>query len=427
MSITIFGTIWLIISFLGLILRSSKVVFSLLAFGMCLQSTNVLYIGETGIGPGVTACFFLVLFFILNFNSKNNFKIDNSYLGKKILVLFSLIILTVIFSFAFNNLWQSQNLFSFVQLALYFTVFLLCFYLKGINAAFLDKLIHRLTIFLLIIGVVQLAITSNFVPRFDFIKQLLFNDNAENVYFNSDNYFRVCSTFMEPSYYATLLIPIYSYYFLKYKKLSNLPLLLCIIIEIILTFSTTAYIAFFIANFLLIVSNVNKKITTIILVIGFVGCTVLLLFFGDILNEVIFNKLESGSANTRFWWDYACIEAFKMSPIFGAGYKAVRGSSLLTSVLGQLGLIGFVFLILIFAIFVYLFYKNKKNNFIISNLSFCLVALFICLFIACPDLDMCTLRLFLFLFASFSRYSSLLKKAKNKPNAKFNKKLLINR
>ena len=399
MNLTIFGIIWLTISFFGLILNNSKILFSLALFGLCLQSTNVLYLGENGVGPGLVSCGFLIIFALFNIKSRSRSKTDNKFFATTILCIFSLVVFAIIFSFLLNDLWTTEYLLPFFQLIIYIVTFFICFNLKGLDFGFLKKLIKFLTIFLLVMGVVQLLITTNFLPRINLIKDIFYNDNAENVYFNANNYYRICSTFMEPSYYATFLVPIYSFYFINYKKISDLPLIFFIVLEIILTLSTTAYLAFLIANIFLFFSRVNDKLAKIICLCAIFGLLFLFIFCRPLLDEVIFNKLESGSANTRYWRDYECIQAFISSPILGVGYKAVRGSSLITSILGQLGIVGALLIFSIFIIFFYLFIKNKKRNLLISNFSFCVVAVFLCLFIACPDLDMCTLWLFLMLFA----------------------------
>lgn len=136
----------------------------------------------------------------------------------------------------------------------------------------------------------------------------------------------------------------------------------------------------------------NKKALKYLLPIGIVAMS-FLTAMGTLmrwLNVVIFSKGETGSAVTRHNLNLRAYENFQESPIWGAGYKCVRGSSWYYSVPAQLGIAGSVVLILFVGVLLwklYSFRENKECSAIMVSLGTVIVALLI----AVPDIDNLTL------------------------------------
>ena len=111
----------------------------------------------------------------------------------------------------------------------------------------------------------------------------------------------------------------------------------------------------------------------------------------DLLDSVVFSKSESGSYFTRLNMNNSAIQMFKSSPVLGKGYKSIRGSSIIYSILGELGICGFLIYIL-FNLSIFLpivsknFYKLSELN---VGLRFSVMSACVCRIIACPDLDLC--------------------------------------
>ena len=225
---TIFGVIYLIILIFAFF-TNIKVLFALTIFSSVLQCDNVFVLGDTGIGPQViTSLVFLLKVILIK---KDKFLVINK---KFILIESSSVLLLII---AFVSLLVNNNLektiFKYLQLVIY----VLCFIAmskvsKFIDNEFVHKVIKYLTIFLIIMGFIQLMITTGILPRFTIIKELFYNDNLSDVvYFTRDNYFRVLSTYMEPSYYAGFIVGAFYYFLLQDKRTKGEKILLLFIMN----------------------------------------------------------------------------------------------------------------------------------------------------------------------------------------------------
>ena len=101
---------------------------------------------------------------------------------------------------------------------------------------------------------------------------------------------------MEPSYFAGFAVGSF-YYFLSYreKRKENICLLVGLLIEILLTFSSSAYVALVFAGMIFLASSKEKKLKFEIIMASVVGFAIMYLFFFDVLDLVIFSKASSGS------------------------------------------------------------------------------------------------------------------------------------
>ena len=385
---TIFGIIWCLLIIYCLSKNNIKYITFLTLFSMIFQSTNIIDNKFISMGPQVITNITFIIYCIFKYHSILFKKPQKKDLI--IIIGYALFLVIIISSILSSSL--TLKLFRIIQLLIYLTTFSI---ITKISDKYDKKFIHDsiliITIFVLIMGLIQILITTSLISRSQVISELFYNDIASNVYYWHFGYDRICSVFMEASYCGAFLCGAL-FYFLNYYKQLNLKsiiLILLILIEIILTKSTSAYISCFLCTILFIIFSKDKKLKILLILFSLITFLILFIFFKDVLNTVIFNKLTSGSAITRYNWNLYSINAFKSSPLIGIGYKNIRGSSIICSLLGQIGIIG---LLLYLAFNILIIIKNKKNKFALSILS-----IFIIQIIACPDLDFCVYWLFLFL------------------------------
>ena len=386
---TIFGTIYIVILIFAFF-TNIKNLFVLTIFSAVLQCDNVFVIGNIGIGPQVITSFVFLIKVILI--KKEKFLIIN----KKVLLIEISALLLMIISFIsliVNNKLGNEFL-RYLQLVIY----ILCFIAMSrvsdlIDNKFVHKCIKYLSVFLIVIGFIQLMITTGILPRFTIIKELLYNDNISDViYFTRDNYFRILSTYMEPSYYACYLVGAFYYFLLQnHKTKGEIALIFFIFIQIILTFSSTAYIAFALIGlvyFMLIKSWKKRLIMAFLAIAG-----LLILYFGfyDVLDSVILSKAESGSANARFANDAKAIRIFNENKVIGVGYKTTRASSAITTILAEMGIIGLSCYCILNLFIVKDIFQSEKKNIDKQELGIrvAILSVVVAQIIAVPDIDIC--------------------------------------
>lgn len=399
---TIFSVIWFIIVLWCFSRRDLKYMLFITLLFMTFQCNNVLVIGEKGIGPQMLTSAIFVIKVLLN----NKGVI---YLSRKhtfVLVAIYFLLAAVLISLFFNNIF-SKKILDIGPLVIY----ILCFSFILMSGSIVDgetlyQILRRIIIFLLVIGIVQLLTTMEILPLRLVMKVLFYNDNSTDVYFNHSNYRRIMSTFMEPSYFAGLLVGAF-YYFLslrdRWKK--NYFLMVVIFVEMILTMSSTAYAAFGIVGcvFIFLQNKINFGAKIIVVAVGVIGFCILYFGFYDLLDTVIFSKSESGSYLTRTNMNIAAYRTYLKSVWFGIGYKNARGSSIFYSLLAEMGRLGLgAYFILnftiLYPIITGMFSQRKYNNHHIGIL-FAVLSVFVCQLVACPDLDLCTYWFWLYVFA----------------------------
>lgn len=385
MAITLFGVIWVII--LIAFFKNTKNILFLILLAMSLQCVDCIRVAGIGIGPHIiTCCFYLAI----TFHTKIKKSKDKLFIISGV-VLF----LTIIISLSINNVLNISTLFKAIQ----FLTYLLTAnsFVKNTRLEILEikEVINKLMVFLLLMGLIQLLMTMNLLPRIWLVNELLYN-NVNNVAFYNNHYFRICSTFMEPSYYAPFLCSMFFYYYNETGKKER-TIILAIIVEIILTFSSTAYAALIISFILYMLidmfyTKTLKKKNIAFIVVGLI-CFVLLLVSTDVLEKVIFNKSTSVSAIVRNQWNERALESFYSSPLFGVGYKQSRASSIINCLLGELGIIGLSsYLLMILGLIKIIAEKQNTLLYIIMILT-----VLICQIVAIPDIDLSSAWLVIFI------------------------------
>lgn len=392
---TLFGILWIFVLLIFFLKNDDKSMLFITLFSMVFQCTSVLNLPSFSVGPQVITNIIFIIWYILKYKT-----IKVSHFSKIEQWAFILAAVVIISSLINQNIANVS--FKIIQLITYIITFSIIMNLKNkIEDDFVIKAIKFITSFVLVVGIIQFLTTTNMIPRISLISELLFNERSESVYYWRDNYSRLCSSFMEPSYCGCFLIGAL-FYFLNIwdKNNKNIIIIILLLIELILTKSTTVYLTLSVCFMLFIMFSKNKNIKKIMIPISILITLILFVFCYDILDTVIFSKASSGSAGTRSYWNQKAMENFLSSKWIGTGYKNVRASSILLSLLGEIGIIGFIS----YAMMNFHIGKNLINNKINNNkqkfgICFSILAIVCCQFIACPDLDLCIYWLFFYFMA----------------------------
>lgn len=411
MSITIMGFAWVLL-FVCIFLkvdRERAILFTMI--GMTLQSASVFLLNGNGVGPQLVSSLLFIIFVLWSWLIQDNRKL---YIRKwnpcRLLSVLSGFIFILLIRYSGNRATRSDVWNSYFWLIfVYFTCYMVMWgYGKYISNGFVNQCMITVIWFVVIVGLIQILTTTGVLPRNILLETFLFTPDTGSAYYWSAIFSRVFCTFMEPSYAAAFIVGAFYYLIaLDHTTKSQKVLTVLLVLEILLTFSSTAYGAFAIGGICYLLISKNKKAMKYLLPIGLM---ILLGMFvsgqlGEILNKVIFNKRNSGSAYTRGVWDKNALRAFRQEPIFGVGYKSVRGSHLYTSILGQCGIVGTILWIVMILPIVILLLKNKnrENNF--TSMLLFLVSVIIAMCIAIPDLDFCVFWMAMYLSAlSISTY-----------------------
>lgn len=397
---TLFGTIWILL----IISCFSKIenIVVLTIISSTLQCDNVLQISGFGIGPQVitSLCLVVRVMFSVIINNETRIKIKkySFRLKSSVLIMFAIIVV--------SSIWNSvlgSNYARLAQIAAYIMCFYSMFYCgKYIDEKLIYKIIKKTTIALIVIGLVQFGITSGFLPRLSIIKALLYNDTSETViYYDYNNYYRIMSTYMEPSYFAGYIVGAF-YYFLSYKekRKENYALLSIIILALLLTFSSSAYGAFVIVGIIFFITTKEGKLKVYILIAGLLVFAVMYFAFYETLDTVIFSKMSSNSAVARELWNKAALIKFYQSPLWGNGYKTSRASTIIYTLLSEIGVVGFTAYTITNCLVLYhaISHKCRATN-EQKGLALAVFSVVATQIIAVPDLDICTYWMWMNLFA----------------------------
>ncbi len=393
MSVSLFGILWLIIEVAAFIRRNPKYITIVTIICMTLQCTNVVIINGQGIGPQLLSSMVMILYYVF-WNARHfQLKVDSSSLAAMSLIL--VIIISVIVN---DGGLSFEKVLKIIQLISYIFCFLTIKKICYVDTGFLDKVMNQVAVFLLAMGVLQLIMTLNIIPKLPVVVQLIYNDTSNpNIAFNQSFYKRICSTFMEPSYYAPVVCALTVHYYLKRNKSKRDVVLLVIsLLELLGTYSTTAYIGIaltFVLYVLLDRKNQRRKLNTVALALVAVFG---ILATSNVLQSVLIDKFNTGSFYERSNWNKKALEGFQNSMLIGLGYKNSRASSLLLQLLGELGFLGFAtYMFFMFGQIKFIFKRSSE----ISQYSWMIVAVLICQMIAIPDLDICSMWLILYIFA----------------------------
>ena len=387
MTITFFGLIWFLLLLYLLFKKDIIDITTILFISMVLQCNNVVIIGDKGIGPQIiTSIYYVFSIFIV----PRNKVVIKSRITKPFVILLFIFCVYVLFNVLYLNSLTEQ----FQDITMLFVYILTCICLFNIRNCFTDdkiwKMVCFLYKFLLIVGFLQFLVTSKILPKW-FLTELFFNDNSENIYFHAPYpYYRVMSTFMEPSYFSGIFSGLLVGIILNKSKLKHAGIYIFGgLLEIVLTVSTTAYIT--LASGFIILILLDNSRNKLLKYMPYLFLLLLFAYFAwdTLLSDVVFNKLESNSGIERQSWNIKAFEEFLLNPSLGCGYIGVRASSLLLTILANLGFVGMGFYLSAIIAGLYpVFLENKNRMVILSRLI--MLCVIISQFVACPDLTLCT-------------------------------------
>lgn len=390
---TLFSIIWFLIILWCFCKSDIKYMLFYTLLFMTFQCDNVITVSFLGVGPQILTSIAFIIKAV-----QTNRGVLKLRRGRTMLVITALLLFaTIVVSCTYNGT-LANRLLNILQILTYMLCFFaIMFFCRGVSSKDLYGILRKIIIFLLVLGVAQLLTTMEIIPLRSVLQALFYNDTSDTVYFHHSNYHRIMSSFMEPSYFSGLLVGMF-YYFLSMKEKwgENKFLLIAILIELIFTQSSTGYGAFIITGVIFILCHNRIKIQTkiLILILAVTGFTVIYIGFFNILDAVIFSKDKSGSWITRTNMNTRALERFQSSQWFGVGYKNVRGSSIVYSLLAETGILGFgAYILFNIVLLVPTFLGGQKEKKVDNNyigVIFALLGTFVCQLIACPDLDLCT-------------------------------------
>ena len=400
---TIFGIIWILIAIRLFFIKDIKPMILFTIIGMIMQCTNVIEFGKFACGPQLITS---IIFIIKSIKYRvNDFKLNTFYKAYLIFLVYIVINMIVV-----NQNLNVNNFVSFMMIAIYFLAAIrmqvVC---MTINKEIFKKIIDVLTIIILIFGLYQLIIMIFNLERNNIIGTLFYNDLSKKsviAYYTTEQV-RFYSTFMEPSYLSGLLVGLFYYYLnLDTKTKKDYILIILLFISIILTFSTTAYLLIACVFVLIFIRNIDRIKKSKLLknkkfYLMSIPITIIVLYLvlkSNVLDEVIFNKMSTGSGVTRNNWNNYAIEQFKTSPIFGVGFNSLRASSIMCDVLAELGLLGIIIYINPFIYLAKNYFKSKNNN-AYNALTVMIIIMLGSQIIACPDLNLCSFWLVTYLYS----------------------------
>lgn len=407
MKLTLVGICWSVLYIYALTRKKYDLSVFMLFLAGVLQCDSVIFLGN---GEGIGLFLFSSILFdarvmALKVVKKQKIKSDLN------LYLFLMMFICIVISYCLNGFSVDFSIIlSVAPLTIYiFTYFCLLQIIDSISLDSIDKMLKSIILFVLVVGLLQYAIAIRILPNLGLMKNIIYNETEikYSLYFNvptAEKSRRLYSTFMEPSYCAAFLTAATFYILEIRKRIRNAYAIVFIcLVEIILTKSSTAYGCLLICSLLYMFvrfHNVPKNFMLSLLGAVIIGIGLSALGAID-LNSIIFNKAETGSGFHRIWLNNKAIGAYESSKVFGIGYKAVRGSSLVYSLLGELGILGMISYLLLVThnVLPYIIKKNKKA-----------IPYYIWLFsavmaqiIACPDLDFCLFWLCLYFVLAYRK------------------------
>lgn len=389
MEITLFGFIWIVCLIISFFSNSYNYIVFFMLFAAVFQCNSVIVLNGTNgmVGVGTLTITCIAFIFIVFLKRKNMYCIR---FNKIILSLILLIVIIISSIFINDHKILGEKIMYVMQLFIYIVSFILLYNIRTtLDMKFIKKGIINIIVFVIVFGLIQLLITSGIIPRIKIIDELFYNESWKQsiTYYASNQSFRLYSTFMEPSYCGTFLVGAFFYILCEEFKsdCKKIMLILLCTFEIALSQSTTAYVSLIILTIIFLFNNNNKKYIKYLIPIVIISL-IMMLFSGDILNTVLFKKSESGSAAERSFWNTKALNSFYNSMFIGIGYKNLRASSIIYSLLGELGLIGLgIYLYTMITNFIPIFKRRFKYEKLGSK--FFILAVVICQCIACPDLE----------------------------------------
>lgn len=395
MQLTIFGVLWICVTLLCFFTNDCKKIVFLALFSMVLQCNSVLILGGTGIGVQIfTACAAWVRLLIEKRKNKQPLS--------GLIILFVALYFSVILSMLTNGLLKSDAAITLIMLAVY-----VLFAISLINGKVLTdekwliKTENFIIWFVLIVGFLQVLTKLGVLPLTSVLETFIYNEASNpDVIFHTKSTAAFYSSFMEPSFCGAFLVGAFGLVVLRKQiTLKDAVMTALLVVAIILTRSSTAYGGLAIVFFLLCFVRTEKKLFKTVFPLLIIGLLVVFVYNPDILDEVIFNKSSTSSFAVRQNWNEAALKQFYESPFFGGGYRTARASSILYTLLGEMGVLGIVIYASILLYYISRLFVKKANSTVTSAIF--VLGVMICQIIACPDLNFSPFWLAVFVHALY--------------------------
>lgn len=413
MSITAFGIIWTIIV-LYYFCRKNLANFAMLVLYSCVWNYSaVIRVGGDGVRPFVWASLFFIIKFLILTRRGRTVERGDTRIALYLIAFFAwALIITLIGTYVFKGLEilkSSENLsvitqtydgtfgyYRFISLFISCAVVICITKISGeIGPLRLCKTLKNMAVTVAIVGAWQYLTVSEILPNIDILTKFIYSYTPNNYlagYVTNVGYARLMATFSEPSYCGSFISSIFWCLLCsnggEFKNQRNkVVLLVVLLVEIILTKSSTAYCVFILGVLsLLFKKRGSMRVSTFVtLTIIIVGAIIFGMANTELLDQVLFKKLEGGSAFTRGQWNTWALKTFENTHWLGLGYDSIRASSLVYNLLGNVGIVGTVLMICIIGRILKFTWRLRDNWF--SYIAFVYVALVIwgqC--IACPDM-----------------------------------------
>lgn len=416
MTLTLFGVIWCSLALL-FVLFPPRYLYVLMLVSCVFQAASVFSFGNLWITPFFfTQILFLIKispYFLANGLSFNLSKVTFYFL---ILVFFAIMI-TFTAPIIFSGLRVVSPMYSFeVNYATSGTA--LKFTMSNVSQIFL--FIINVTTLLMVYRFAPVIINFNqlylsyyisisifalfsiwwLVSRDTLPVDFLYSNGGYSITALAES--RLASTYSEPSsagaFIASSLAPL----LFARRKFGIIILGLGMIFLLALNRSSTAILTA-ITSFLLFfilrgTSSQRVLISTCLLIII---TALIFILFGDVIFSLYDQKMSSDSGVIRSWSNYLSLSALFNSYFLGMGLGSNRASSLLLTILTNLGLVGFTLFVVVIYFLVKPLFLNRSNPdaifFLTLFLGFVLGAFF-----SVPDISSPSLWMFLIYVASAS-------------------------
>ena len=384
MNITLFGGIWLLYLIRCFFANDHRKMLFAALLSMVLQCNNVLYIGDTGIGVQV---------FTIGIAWTRLLLIRPLAERPRPLLTLSVLVLgilgAVVLSLVVNGLLYGESIIALAMIGVY-VLFLVTLARKHllVDGPWMERTENRILTLVLVIGALQVLCKSGADVLTLPLQWLVYNDvNNSDVIFGYKDLNRFYATFMEPSYCGAYLVGMFAVLMVRQQMTwKNLLLGGLTCLAIVLTRSSTAYGGLVIVGVLLLLTKAKKKVFRFLLPAFLLAGLALAIYNMDLLNEVIFEKAQTGSFSTRSRMNQLALVEFVSNPLLGGGYRSVRASSIWYSLLGELGLLGCGIYLFLTGLSLRWAIRGERNP-AAGSKSFFVLGIVICQFIACPDLN----------------------------------------
>lgn len=273
-------------------------------------------------------------------------------------------------------IWGSSNINQLVLLTIHLILLLLLYKRKK----FISKNFYLKSILLSLIVFSLISFLWKFSPNLYFIfAEIFFNNNIKDIP-PAINEGRLSGTFSEPSY-AGVYIATFSLIMLVNKNVKYRLLGLILLSLGTLNLSASLLFTFCVSLIVIFIFSNNRIDLKVLGTIFLVTITILVFFiFNDYIFQYVSDKSDSVSGVVRSASNWNAVSNFITSFGFGVGVGSERPSSLIVSIINNLGIFFTVFLIYVISKFINIS-NDKYSNFLLMSL---LIAFFGC-FTSIPE------------------------------------------